>query len=350
MSYAPIVEWMRGDWVESVHAGAVAVCDPQGALLAWHGDPQAATFLRSSAKPLQVLPLLTTGAAEHFGLNDAEIAVACASHSGTDGHVEAVRSILDRAGLEEAQLQCGSHPPYDPETRRALRQRGEQPTPIRHNCSGKHAGMLMLAKYLGLPPSNYLDREQEVQQRILNAVAVVGSVPEAEIRVAIDGCSAPNFALPIRNAALAFARLAEPGGLMDPYPAACRRVFAAMTAHPSLVGGPGRLDTRLMEAAPGRLLAKGGAEAYHTLALKPGASLRAPGALGVALKIADGASRPVAPVVLAMLEQLEVFAPEEIEALGDLATATLTNHRGLEVGKLNVLLRLGIGEPPAGAA
>ncbi len=348
MSYEPIVEWMRGDLVESIHSGALAISDPQGALLAWHGDPDATTFLRSSAKPLQVLPLLTTGAAEHFGLSDADIAVACASHTGTDAHLEAVLSILRRAGLDEAQLQCGSHPPYDPATRRALRQRGEQPTPIRHNCSGKHAGMLALAKYLGLPLASYLEREHGVQQHILDAVAAVSSVPESEIRVGIDGCSAPNFAIPLRNAATAFARLADPTGLPAPYPAACRRVFAAMTTHPALVRGPGRLDTRLMEAVPEKLLAKGGAEAYHALALKAGAAARSAGALGTAVKIADGGSRALAPVVLAMLEQLEVFTPEASEALSDLADSTLTNHRGLEVGKLNVLVRLGSGQRQKG--
>ncbi len=342
MDYRPVLEVTRGPVVESVHHGAVAVCDREGAVVAWWGDPEVVTYLRSSAKPFQALPLLESGAADHFGFSDREIALACASHSGTDRHVEVVRSMQAKAGLEESHLQCGIHPPYDKETARRLEAQGEQPTANRHNCSGKHTGMLALAHFLDVPLERYLDRDHPVQQRILEALAAMCGFSVEEVAVGTDGCSAPNFAIPLRSAAAAYARLADPSGLPPGRAEACRRIFAAMTGNPEMVAGPGRFDTRLMQVTGGRILAKGGAEGFQGIAIPAGSLGPGSPALGVALKIADGnlGRRAGGPVVLAVLEMLGALSPGELEALSSFGPQKLTNFRGLEIGETRTCFRL----------
>jgi L-asparaginase II len=284
----PLVEWRRGEIVESLHCGALAVVDAAGRLLARQGDPQTVTFTRSSAKPLQALPFIEAGGQPAFNLPQAEVALLCASHTGTDEHLQAVQALQARTGVVEADLLCGTHPPVDAATAEALKARGEQPTPNRHNCSGKHTGMLALARLLGAPASGYLERDHPVQQAILAAVAGMCGLPPGQVIPGTDGCSAPNFAVPLETFALAFARLCDPASLPPPRAAACRTITAAMTAHPVMVAGPGRFDTRLMEAAGGRVICKGGAEGYLALGVMPGALGSDSPGIGVAIKVADG--------------------------------------------------------------
>jgi L-asparaginase II len=248
VGYQPVVEILRGGIVESIHFGAVAVADARGNLIAYCGDPETATFLRSSAKPFQALPLVESGAADAFGLTSDQLAVICASHSGTDRHAEVVRAAQARCGVTEDDLLCGVHPPLDPETASRLRAEGREPTPIRHNCSGKHTGMLGLARFLGAPLAEYTKPDHPVQQRILNAFSAMCDIIPESVGVAIDGCSVPTFAVPLRAAATAYAHLADPAGLAPGRASACRRIFSAMSEYPFLVAGPGRFDTALMEA------------------------------------------------------------------------------------------------------
>ncbi len=339
--YVPLVEVWRGDTLESLHHGALAVADASGHLLAWQGDPEAVTFLRSSAKPLQALPLVESGAADHFALTDPELAVVCASHAGTEAHVATVAGLQRRVGVEEADLQCGAHPPFDRQAAARLREAGREPTPNHHNCSGKHTGMLALARFLGAPLETYLAPQHPVQRHILEAVAAMAGLEPEKVRLGIDGCSAPNFALPLRAVATAYARLADPAGLPERRAEACRRVFRAMTAHPEMVGGPGSFDTALMQAFPGRVLAKGGAEGFQALALPAGALPGQP-ALGVALKIADGdaARRARSLAALAVLQALGLEAALEQESLAPFGPRPLTNYGGLTVGELRPRVRL----------
>ncbi len=348
MSYQPVVEVMRGGIVESVHHGAVAVADALGNLVAWWGDPEAVTFLRSSAKPFQALPLVESGAADHFGLTPAHLAVICASHSGTDEHVQTVREAQGLCGVSESDLLCGVHPPLDPETARRLRDKGLEPTPNRHNCSGKHTGMLAMARFLQAPLEEYTHPHHPVQQRILAAFAEMCGVGPERVGVAIDGCSVPTFAVPLHAAATAYARLADPSRLPAGRAAACRRIFEAMASHPFLVGGPGRFDTDLMEAGAGRLVAKGGAEGYQGIALMPAAG--GGPALGIAFKIADGdqakrSERPLgqqagARVALAVLDDLGALDSAQRRMMEAYEVRRLTNWRGLDVGEVRPCLHL----------
>ena len=287
-SYVPLVETTRGPIVESIHFGAIAVSDPTGSLVASVGDPDAVVFLRSSSKPFQVLPLVEGGGMERFGLNDRELAVMCASHHGTDEHVKVITGIQQKLGVSAADLLCGTHTPSDPVTAERMFLNGEENTPLRHNCSGKHTGMLAQALLYGDPTADYIDPQHPVQRRILRAFSNMTGVPLEQIILGTDGCSAPVFAIPLRAAAYAFARLADPSALPEPRRSALRRIFAAMTAHPDMVAGPHAFDTELMTAGRGSILTKGGAEGYQALAVLPGTSRKHAGALGIALKISDG--------------------------------------------------------------
>ncbi len=334
--YQPAYELTRGDLVESVHDAAIAVVDARGNLLAAHGNPFVITFLRSSAKPFQALPFVEDGGPEHFGLTPRELAVICASHSGTDEHVRVVAGIQAKVGLSESQLLCGTHPPLDAATADALKARGEQPTPNRHNCSGKHTGMLAQAVLHGWPTENYIDPGHPVQHRILHTFAeMCGLDPEA-VHIGVDGCSAPNFAVSLYHAAFAYARLADPRGLPPKRAAALEAIFSAMTAHPFMVGGPGRFDTLFMEAAGGRMLAKGGAEAYQAVALRPGVVPGVEGGVGIALKIADGdgknRARPAVTLeVLRQLGALDDALAAQMASFGP--KTTVTNWRKIPVGE-----------------
>lgn len=343
--YLPVFELTRGETVESIHDGAVAVVDVFGNLLAWYGDPDAVTFLRSTAKPFQALPFIEHGGARHFALTSEEIALMCASHSGTDEHAAVAASIQAKTGVLESELMCGTHDPVDPATAAELRRRGEAPSPNRHNCSGKHSGMLAYIKLKQsagefLPTEmDYIDFDHPIQKEICNTFAEMCGLPVDAVALGIDGCSAPNFAVPLRNAALAYARLCDPdaGGVQ---PAArvtaCRTITAAMMAHPDMVGGPGRFDTCLMRTVPGRLVSKGGADAFQGIGLMPDALGPGSPAIGIAMKIADGDDRHLvrSAVALEVLRQLGVLSSPEMETLCDFGPVSpRTNWRKVTVGR-----------------
>ncbi len=340
-TYAPLVRFGRGGRTESVHFGALAVVDRTGRLLLAAGDPTTVVFMRSSAKPFQALPFVADGGPEHFGLDDADLALICASHTGREEHTRRVAALLARAELTPAALQCGVHPPADPETATALACRGEAPTPLHHNCSGKHTGMLLRARMHGWDTATYLDPEHPVQRDIRAALARFAGLPPEALALGTDGCSAPNFALPLYHAAWAWARLADPTDLDEPWATAARRITAAMTAHPEMVGGPGRFDTELMRALGPAVVAKAGAEGYQALGLAAGHWPGAPGGVGIALKIADGDARNRARgvVALALLRRAGLL-PEGIppNLTRWAPTGPVTNWRGLEVGTHEVLL------------
>ena len=332
----PLVEVRRGDLVESVHAGGIAVAEASGRVRLAHGDPGGVTFLRSAAKPAQVLPLIAAGGVERFRLTEAEIAVMIGSHGGEPMHVEAVRSILDKIGLPESALQCGAHAPFHRPSAQFLREAGRRPSSLHNNCSGKHAGMLALSVLVGAPHERYLEEAHPVQQRIRRAIgALAGLAPEA-IPTAIDGCSAPTFALSLAAAATLYARLVEPAGLPSDLAEAAGRAVAAMRRHPEMVAGTDRLCTDLMRAGSGSLIAKIGAEGFYGLAWSQDGAGR-----GAALKVGDGdgdRARPAA--ALALLRSQGVLPPAAAEALADRHAPALRNHRGLLVGRLHAVLDL----------
>lgn len=333
--YIPVFEATRGKIVESVQFGAAAVVDTKGELVASLGDPELVTYLRSSAKPFQALPFMQEGGDEKFKLTGEETAILCASHSGTDRHVQVVQALQKKIGIPESALQCGTHPPSDADTKKRMIHNDEALSPNRHNCSGKHSGMLAYARMHGYDLENYIRVDHPVQQKILAVFSEMVGMSPAEIAIGIDGCSVPTFALPLKNAALAYARLADPSDLEPDRASACRRITLQMTSHPWVIAGPDKFDTCIMEVAGSRLVTKTGAEGFQALAVFPDAIQKGSPALGVALKISDGdlegRARPV--VMLEILKQLGVLSAGDLAALKDHAARPIYNFRHLLVGE-----------------
>ena len=331
-----MVDISRGGIVESSHQVVAAVANVHGEVLAAWGNADLVTFLRSSAKPFQGMPLVGSGAAAHFGLSEQELAIACASHAGTDEHIEVTHSILRKIGLSEADLRCGTHTPYDTRTSKKLIMAGEKPSPIRHNCSGKHAGMLATARYLDTPTTTYLEPDHPVQQQILHNFAEMVSMATDDIVVGIDGCSAPNFAVPIRNAATAYARLMDPGQFSTGRADSCSAIVRAMTANPEMISGEGRFDTLLMQMTSAQLLSKGGAEGFQGIGIPPNSLRPGSPALGIALKVLDGdlGGRARSVATIAVLEALGVLPAEERQHLDEFDSRPILNQSGLRVGEI----------------
>lgn len=337
---APLVEVTRGSITESRHRGHVVAVDGDGRIVAALGAPETVTYLRSSAKPLQAVPLVATGAADRFKFTSQEIAVACGSHSGEPIHEETVAAMLRKAGLDASALKCGAHEPFGKEAALELRERGEQPRVLQNNCSGKHTGMLALALHLGGATETYDHPENLAQLAIARTVEQFSGVPLEDIAVGVDGCGVPVFGVTVRAMALMYARLvAPPDGFDAATRAACGRIVAAMRAHPELVGGTReRLDTELMRAAAG-VISKVGAEGVYTVGVEP--SARWPRGLGLALKIEDGEDRRARPtVVIESLRQLGVLDEATFEGLAPYSKFVVRNHRGDEVGEVRASFEL----------
>jgi L-asparaginase II len=304
MANPVLVEITRGALVESVHRGAIAIADTSGALVFALGDVEAVIYPRSSLKPIQALPLVESGAA----ISEEELALACASHSGEPVHTTRVAAWLARIGLSEHDLACGPHPPrYEPVWQEMVK-RGEAPTRIHNNCSGKHTGFLTLAKHWEIATAGYEHHDHPVQQAVIKALSDLAGI--ADFAWGIDGCAAPNFALPLSAFARALAKL----GSRSP------RILRAMIAHPELVAGTGRACTALMHAAKGRAAVKTGAEGVY-------AAIVPERGLGIALKIDDGAGRAAETAIATILEKLGLDAPQE------LTRAPITNTRNAVVGE-----------------
>ncbi len=340
--YAPLIHVTRGSVLECVHSGALVVCDPSGRIIASVGDPDLVMYPRSSAKPFQVLPFVEMGGVEHFGLTERELAIMCASHSGTDEHVRLVEGIQKKIGVTESDLLCGAHPPYHDDSALAMRMRGEAFTPNRHNCSGKHTGMLAQAALRGLSGESYIDPAHPVQQLIIQAFSEMTDVPVKDIHIGVDGCSAPVFAVPLRNSALAYARLADPSGLPEKRAAALRRIFKAMAANPDMVAGPQRFDTLVMQVAGGKLVAKAGAEGFQGIGLLPGACGTGSSALGICFKIADGDQGQRARQItgVEVLRQLKALDAQQLSAMAEFDARPQYNWRHIEVGRLEPVFKL----------
>jgi len=341
-SYTPVIEATRGAIVESIHFGAAAVVDVHGKLLASVGDPATVTYLRSTAKPFQALPFIERGGAEKYGLVDREIALMCSSHSGTDEHVKVVESIQKKVGVSESDLLCGTHPPIHEPTYLDLVRKGLEPTPNRHNCSGKHTGMLAHALMRELSKVDYINPKHPVQVTILQALAEMFQMDAQQVVVGIDGCSVPTFAVPLRQAALGYARLCDPADLPSKRAEACQRITRAMSTNPDMVGGPGRFTTRIMEVGRGAWVAKSGAQGYLGIGLKPGTLGAGTPGIGIALKISDGdgENRAVSTLAVEVLRQLGALSTDQVKELADYDTRPIYNWRKLLAGELRPCFKL----------
>jgi L-asparaginase II len=305
--------------------------DGNGRLLHSAGDPYTLTFTRSALKPLQALPFVAGDGVARFGFSPAQVALMCASHSGEPCHVEAVADMLARAGCSAADLQCGTHAPGFYEAR------GEVPPPppystLQHNCSGKHSAMLAYCVQCGHDKSDYLAYDHPLQQAIRRAVACFTGVAEARLVAGIDGCSAPNYAVPLASLAGAFARLA--GAEVDAdYGTAPRAIANAMIAHPEMVSGERRSDLALMQAGRGDWVTKIGAEGVQAI------GVRSRG-LGIAIKVADGQKRGLYPAIVAVLDALGLLDATARAALAPWGRRPIRNYRGIETGEVRPVVRL----------
>jgi L-asparaginase II len=311
-----IAEVLRGPMVESRHRGAFVVCDELGKVVSSTGDIEANVYPRSAIKAFQALPLLQSGAADRYGLTPEEIALCCSSHDGELEHVRVARSILAKAGNGEADLECGSHWPSGGDAMRALVRDGKSACAIHNNCSGKHAGMLALARHMGVDVKDYVKPDHPVQITIAKTYGTICGIDLAAAPMGIDGCSVPTWALPLSSVASGFAKLnSMPEG---------QRIIAAVRAHPFMVAGSARYDTKIMGTVP-RLFIKIGAEGVFCGCV-PHAGL------GFALKCDDGAFRGAEVAVAKMLARLNVWTNEERDALSTFASRPMKNWRKLEVG------------------
>jgi L-asparaginase II len=314
----------RGTLIESRHRVHAAVVDATGTMRASAGDAELTTWWRSCAKPFQVMPLVTTGGFDSVGWGDDELALACASHGGEPEHVALADSMLDSIGLEEGDLACGPHEPLTVRGLRLLRESGARVTRLHNNCSGKHAAMLGMAHASGWPTFGYERQEHPVQRAIEAVIGDWSGLAPSALGKAIDGCGVVVFSLPLRNMAMAWARLGAASADGDDMPG---RILHAMATRPFLVGGTDRFDSVLIEETEGRIISKVGAEGVHSLVVPSSG-------LGAALKVEDGGQRAQFVAVIRLLQELGELPKTLPPRLQELGCKTLRNSRGESIGEL----------------
>jgi L-asparaginase II len=324
--------------LENIHFGSVAVVDVSGRLLYSAGDPDFMTFTRSALKPFQALPFVLADGPARFGLTRDELALLCASHSGEEKHLAGVESILAKIGLDETHLECGCAAPlyYDatglpvpPERRWRT---------VHHNCSGKHSGFLAWCRLHGAPTSGYVDPRHPLQAAIRSTLADAVQMSADLLPTGIDGCSAPNYAMPLARLAHLYARLAQ--GARDPkLGGAMGDLFDAMTARPDLVSGEARTDLAWMTAGGGDWVAKIGADAVQAIGIRSAG-------IGIAIKVTDGAVRALHPAVYSVLEQLGLLDAKRREHLEPYRAPPIRNARGTPAGEVRAVYTLQSEHPP----
>jgi L-asparaginase II len=317
---------------ENVHCGSVAVVDAAGRLLYSCGDPDYMTFTRSALKPFQALPFLLDDGPSRVGMTRDELALLCASHSGEEKHLRGVRSILAKIGLDETHLECGCAVPLYYEAAGVPVPAGQRFTPVHHNCSGKHSGFLAWCRLHGAPTTGYVAPSHPLQQAIRAALADAVHMAPGLLPTGIDGCSAPNYAMPLSRLAHLYARLAQ-GGRDERLGGAMGMLFDAMTARPDLVSGEARSDLRLMNAGGGDWVTKIGADAVQAIGVRSAG-------IGIAIKIADGASRALHPATVSVLDQLGLLDAKSRDELEVLRQPPIVNARGTVAGDIRPLFTL----------
>ena len=335
MSSNPIlVNALRGGIVESAHRGALAIVDADGAVHTQLGDIARPIFPRSACKVLQALPLVASGAADRWQLNDEELALACASHGGEPRHVATAAAMLAKAGVDQAVLECGAHWPYHDGSIKALAAAGQEPTALNNNCSGKHSGFVCLGCFMAEDRDRraflrgYVKPDHPVMREVSAALQTTTGYDLSNTAMGTDGCSIPTYAIPLRHLAHAFARVATGVGLSAGHQRAAQRLRAAVAAAPYMVAGSGRFDTRLMERLGARVFCKVGAEGVHCAAIPELG-------LGVAIKMDDGnTSRACEVVMAAVVERLLPLNDADAVFVRGFSDLTMKNWNGIEVGQL----------------
>jgi len=329
-----LVHATRGNLVESIYRGDIAVVNAEGDILYKAGAPEEkVTFIRSSAKPIQALPVIASGAVDHFGITEDEYAIFCASHSGELIHTETVRSILEKAGLDESYLQCGSHPPIYREAADKLVKQGITPSEVHNNCSGKHSGMLTLAKYEGWDLDTYTELDHPVQQAMLEAMAECAGIEKSDIEIGIDGCGVPVHGLSVYHMAKAWANLSTPIYLDKDYAVAAKRISKAMYKNPKKIAGSKRFCTALIESGQGKWINKSGAQGVYCFGLLDQN-------IGIALKMEDGNSKAASSAMVEVLNQLGILNEKHKKDLSKFHNPKITNHKKEEIGELKPVFTL----------
>jgi L-asparaginase II len=334
MTNPVLVEVSRGGEPESRHRGAVAVFDAEGKVVLSIGDIDAPVYPRSAIKSMQALPLVESGAADRYGFGNRELALACASHGGEPGHVELVKEMLAKAGRSEHDLECGVHWPSDHKVLVALASSGQTPGPAHNNCSGKHTGFICTMCHEGVDPAGYVGPGHRAQQNVRAVMAEVTGFAHSADHCGTDGCSIPTYAVPLKNLAQGFAKMASGKGFAPERAKAAKRLLAACMAEPWLMAGTGFADTKLIEAGKGKVFVKGGAEGVHCGAIP---SL----GLGIALKCDDGNARASDVMIAAVLARLMAKDEAPAETYRGAAKKVLKNWNGMVVGKVKAVGELG---------
>jgi L-asparaginase II len=326
---------LRGGRTESVHRGDIAVVDEEGRLVASSGDPGRRVYVRSAAKPFQAMPLLESGGERAFDLDSDAIALMCASHGGEPRHVRVARRLLRKGGFRVEDLACGAHLPMHERSARRLIARGEKPSPLHNNCSGKHAGLLLACRLEGYDAAGYVLPEHPLQRRVLDRISQLAGIPAADVAIAVDGCSLPVFRLPLAALALAYARLlARDGRGSSPVTSAVRRrITRAMWDSPDMVAGEGRFTSDLLRAGQGRWIGKEGAEGVYAMGVAAPRRVDGP-AVGIAFKIEDGSSRSRDAVTLEILERIGRLPSAAARALAAYRRPVVRSVRGDPVGAI----------------
>jgi L-asparaginase II len=315
----------RSNRIESIHKGSICVADSQKNIIYSIGDPTKKVFLRSSAKPIQAVALVNSGAIDRFKISHEELAIICASHSGEDFHREAVKSVLDKIGLTEEDLDCGVANPYNPDMINEVIKKGERPSPLYNCCSGKHAGMLALCRYYNYPVKGYAEPEHPVQQLILKTTAELLECRKEDITIGIDGCGIPTFMITLHQAAYLYSLLACGSDGKGKYKEAFGQIQESMTTCPRMVNGDKEFCTDLISLSKGKIIGKVGAEGIYCVAVPEKQ-------IGICVKISDGNERGVYPVTIHILKQLGILNDNDIEKLKLWAYPPIKNHKGKVVG------------------
>jgi len=327
------VRVLRGQLTECIHHGHLVVVNEQGDILHSAGEPTYVTYARSTAKPLQAIPVIESGAADRYGFTEEELSLFCASHSGEEAHTITAFQVLNKIGLGAEHLQCGVHEPFHSATTAYMREHQIKPSALHNNCSGKHSAMLALATHLQVPIDNYLSIHHPVQQLMLQTVSDMSGVPANQIAIGIDGCGVPVFGLGLHQLARAYARLGNPVQLGETRANACRRIVHAIANHPLYLGGSDRFDTALIRVTKGRIIGKLGAEGVYAITIPEKG-------LGIALKIEDGAKRAMHPAIIEALVQLDLLTADELAELQNFYHPIVKNWQGTIVGSIEATVKL----------
>ncbi len=322
-----LVKVTRGNQIESIHRGHIVVANAEGEILYHLGDPDFKICMRSCAKPIQALPVITTGTADQFSLTPAELAAMSGSLNGQDFQVNAIKSILCKIGLDERSLQCGVHRPSHRPTAKKLQEEGKKPSLLHNNCTGKHSAMLTLCVHHGWQLNNYTSKEHPVQQLILKTVSSMTNTPVEEIGIGIDGCGVPVFFLPLKNLARSYAKLTYTSDQ------ATQQLMDAILSHPEMIAGDERVCTDIMRALGKKVFAKTGAEGGYAMSLMEKG-------WGIAIKIEDGNNRAMNPVVIESLKQLKIVTEKEEDKLKTYHHPVIKNNRKEIVGSIETQFTL----------